>query len=124
VGAGSYWTTAWEQLTAAGAGKIGRLPGHAGAFETSLIAALRPELVREPRPERELGPPSGPLMPADPYRTEIHGFWKSIDGYSDSPARGSRDEGERFLAAAIAGVAEGLASFYARVAAAQSEETA
>lgn len=122
VGAGSYWTIAWERLTAAGAGRAGHLPGHAGAFETSLVAALRPELVREPRPERPLEPRAGPPMPADPYRAEIHGFWQSIDGYSDSPARGSRDNGARFLAAAVEGVADALASFYARAAAAQGEE--
>ncbi len=124
VGAGSYWTIAWAQLTAAGAGKVGHLPGHAGAFETSLVAALRPELVREPRPERELDPRTSPPMPADPYRAEFHGFWQSIDGYSDSPARGSRDDGGRFLAAAVEGVAEALRSFYARAAAAQGEERA
>lgn len=122
IGAGSYWTIAWAHLTAAGAGQVGHLPGHAGAFETSLVAALRPELVREPRPERELGPHTNPPMPADPYRTEIHGFWQRIDGYSDSPARGSRHDGERFLAAAIEGVAEALNSFYTRAAAAQGEE--
>lgn len=116
VAAGSYWTIAWEHLTAEGAGKVGHLPGHAGAFETSLVAALRPELVREPRPERELDPHSSPPMPADPYRAEIHGFWKRIDGYSDSPARGHKDDGERFLAAAVEGVADALTSFYARTA--------
>lgn len=124
VAAGSYWTVAWERLTAAGAGQIGHLPGHAGAFETSLVAALRPDLVREPRPERELDPRTSPPMPADPYRVEIHGFWQRIDGYSDSPARGSKEDGERFLAAAVEGVAEALTAFYARAAAAQGEETA
>lgn len=114
VAAGSYWTIAWERLTAAGAGKVGHLPGHAGAFETSLVAALRPELVREPRPERPLDPRSDPPMPSNPYRSEIHGFWQSIDGYSDSPARGCRDDGQRFLAAAVAGVAEALAAFHRR----------
>ena len=60
--------------------------------------------------------------PADPYRAEIHGFWKRIDGYSDSPARGSMDDGKRFLAAAVAGVADALTSFYARTAEDQGEQ--
>jgi creatinine amidohydrolase len=124
IAAGSYWTIAWERLTAAGAGQVGHLPGHAGAFETSLVAALRPELLREPRPVRELDPQTSPPMPADPYRAEFHGFWQRIDGYSDSPARGGRDDGDRFLAAAIEGVAEALTSFYARAAAAQGERDA
>ena len=121
VAAGSYWTIAWERLTAAGAGRAGHLPGHAGAFETSLVAALRPELVREPRPARELDERASPPMPADPYRVELHGFWQRIDGYSDSPASASAADGRRFLEAAVAGVAEALASFYARAAAAQGE---
>lgn len=114
VAAGSYWTIAWARLTAAGAGQVGHLPGHAGAFETSMVAALRPELVREPRPARDLDPRTSPPMPADPYRAEVHGFWQRIDGYSDSPAAGSREDGLRFLEAAVAGVAEALESFYKR----------
>lgn len=124
VGAGSYWTIAWGRLTAAGAGTAGHLPGHAGAFETALVAGLRPELVREPRPERPPDPRSSPPMPADPYRAEIHGFWQRIDGYSDSPAMGTAEDGRRFLAAAVEGVAEALTAFYARAAAAQGEEPA
>jgi creatinine amidohydrolase len=119
--AGSYWSIAWERLTGAGAGMVGHLPGHAGAFEVSMVAALRPELLREPRPGRELDPRTSPPMPSDPYRAEFHGFWKSIDGYSDSPARGSAEDGARFLAAAIEGVADALCSFYSRAAAAQRE---
>lgn len=115
VAAGSYWTIAWEQLRAAGAGDVGHLPGHAGAFETALIAALHPELVREPRPSRELAPHTNPPMPADPYRTEIHGFWQSIDGYSDSPALAAATDGQRFLETAITGVAAALKEWYERL---------
>ena len=42
LAAASYWVTAWEALVNAGAGDIGRLPGHAGAFETSVVMAVRP----------------------------------------------------------------------------------
>lgn len=122
VAAGSYWTIAWEQLTAAGAGRAGHLPGHAGAFESSLVAALRPELVREPRPARALDQRSSPPMPSDPYRSEIHGFWQQIDGYTDSPALGNDADGRRFLAAAIEGVSAALAAFYSRAAMARDQE--
>jgi len=114
AGVGSYWTIAWSRLTGAGAGKLGHLPGHAGIFETSMIAALRPDLVREPRPSRTLDERTSPPMPADPYRFEAHGFWQSIDGYSDSPALANGEDGQRFLEAAIAGVAEALEAFYQR----------
>jgi creatinine amidohydrolase len=114
VGSGSYWTIAWEQLRAAGAGDAGHLPGHAGAFETALIAALRPELVHEPLPARATREAPPPPMPADPYRTEIHGFWQRIDGYSDSPALATAADGHRFVEAAISGVATSLRAFYRR----------
>ena len=115
VAVGSYWTIAWERLTAAGAGRIGHLPGHAGIFETGMIAAIRPDLVREPRPARAVDERTSPPMPADPYRFEVHGFWQSIDGYSDRPALANAEDGQRFLAAAITGVAEAMEGFYQRV---------
>lgn len=58
LAAGPYWTIAWEDLVAATTDMPGRLPGHAGIYETSQILALRPELVREDRPRHDLsGPP-------------------------------------------------------------------
>ena len=48
AGAASYWTLAWEALIGEGeALDVGRVPGHAGGFETSLMLALAPELVRQ-----------------------------------------------------------------------------
>ncbi len=43
--AAAYWAIAWDALLAAQAGQAGQVPGHAGAFETSLVLALRPDLV-------------------------------------------------------------------------------
>src|SRR5690349_8269436 len=45
LAAAPYWTIAWEALVAEAAHERAGLPGHAGTFETSLIMALRPELV-------------------------------------------------------------------------------
>ena len=45
VGHGSYWTVAASEITERRPAPIHRIPGHAGEFETSLMQALRPELV-------------------------------------------------------------------------------
>jgi creatinine amidohydrolase len=111
VAAGSYWTIAWDALVGAGAAERGWLPGHAGTFETSLVLALRPELVAE-RPHRD-DAAAGP-QPSfyGPYRSEHPGWWQSIDGYTDSPDRATAAEGERYLAVIADAVAAALIEFY------------
>ena len=111
VGAGSWWSIAWAALTAAGACEVGRLPGHAGAFESSVVLALRPELVHEPRPHRDQFPVSDPRGFAAAYRTETPDAWLRIDGYSDSPDRGTAELGLRYLNLAVEAVASALLEF-------------
>jgi creatinine amidohydrolase len=111
VAAGSWWSIAWDALAAAGACEVGRLPGHAGAFETSVVLALRPELVHEPRPHRDQFPVSDPRGFATAYRTETPGAWLRIDGYSDSPDRGTAEQGRRYLDLAVEAVAGALLEF-------------
>ena len=111
VAAGSWWSIAWDMLTASGACETGRLPGHAGAFETSVVLALRPELVHEPRPHRDHFPASDPRGYATAYRTEIHDAWLKIDGYSDSPDRGTTEQGKHYLELAVVAVADALLEF-------------
>lgn len=93
--AGSYWNIAWKDLLDAGA-DVGRLPGHAGEFETSLMLSLRPELVARDLPYRELSGGAGSVTLPPLFRDERHGFWESINGHTDSPAHASREKGERF----------------------------
>jgi creatinine amidohydrolase len=112
VAAASYWIVAWDALVELRAHVPGRLPGHAGAFETSQMMALRPDLVREPRPHREGVTGSAPRSFYTPYRTEKHGFWESIDGYSDSPDRADAAKGQEYLAAVIKSVGKALVEFY------------
>lgn len=102
--AGSYWNMAWADLVNAGA-EPSRLPGHAGDFETSVLLSLRPELVASDLPRRELGetPPQVSLPP--PFRDERHGFWESIDGYTDSPALANGEKGGRYRKAIAKAVA-------------------
>jgi creatinine amidohydrolase len=93
--AGSYWNMAWRDLVAAGV-EVRSLPGHAGEFETSLLLSLRPDLVAKELPRRPRPEGSGsPALPT-PFRDERHGFWKSINGHTDSPAEATREKGDRF----------------------------
>jgi creatinine amidohydrolase len=111
VAAGSWWAIAWDALVAGGACDVGRLPGHAGGFETSVVLALRPELVHEPRPHRDQFAASDPRGYAAAYRVETPDAWLRIDGYSDSPDRGTAEQGRRFLELAIGAVADALLEF-------------
>jgi creatinine amidohydrolase len=108
VAAGSWWNIAWDVLVEAGAGDVGRLPGHAGGFETSLVMSMRPDV---PLGDLPAARPRDTAATADPrrfsplVRTEVHDFWPSIEGFSDGPVRASRDAGERFLEVSVAEVA-------------------
>lgn len=109
VGACSWWALAREPLLDAGA-DAGSLPGHAGAFETSLILALRPELVAEQRPHRDhvvSQPRSYPRIVV----SEGDGFWQAIDGYTDSPDKSRADDGRTWLEVAAEVLAEALRDF-------------
>ena len=112
LAAASYWSIAWDALVAAQAHVGAGLPGHAGTFESSLILALRPELVREPRPHHDdpSGTDSGSFYA--PYRAELHGAWQRMNGYTDSPDQADAERGERYLAAIVGAVARTFVEFY------------
>src|SRR5688572_16034180 len=112
MAAASYWNIAWDKFIAAEAHIGARLPGHAGFFETSVVMALRPELIREPRPQRDNVPNSDPRGFARPVRIETYGSWQSFDGYTDSPARATAEHGRTFLEAAAQTVGDAIVSFY------------
>ncbi|MBX0330614.1 creatininase family protein [Oscillochloris sp. ZM17-4] len=111
LAAAPYWTIAWDALVAEGAHIAAGLPGHAGTFETSLVLALRPDLVREPRPHRDGQADSDPRG-GSPYRAERHGSWQQIEGYTDSPDQADAPRGQRYLAAIIREVARALREFH------------
>jgi creatinine amidohydrolase len=111
VAAGSYWTIAWDALIESQAHLGCGLPGHAGIFETSMMLALRPELVQTERPHRDNPNDTDPRSFYSPYRHERHGSWKEIDGYSDSPDGGSAEKGRRYRDAVIWAVAQAFVEF-------------
>lgn len=69
------------------------VPGHAGAFETSMVLGLRPELVRD-RPRRET-PPAAPS--AADVTVSAAAVWGNIDGFTDRPVDADADAGKRWF---------------------------
>jgi len=98
IAAASYWTIAGRALVEEGqVTEYGWLPGHAGAFETSLVQALRPELVDSANlpPKRDVGPRAELYQRPMVLRAGIREG--TTIGYSDNPTNASAELGERFL---------------------------
>ncbi|GIW19777.1 MAG: creatinine amidohydrolase [Chloroflexota bacterium] len=112
IAAGSWWAMAWDSLVEAGATQLGGLPGHGGAFETSLLLAMQPELVTVPLPDRTVTAASNPRVFGGPYRVERHGFWQQLDGYTDSPNLANAERGRHWLEVAAKAVAQHLLDFW------------
>lgn len=113
IATGAYWDIARPAIVERGlmAGSI--IPGHAGRFETSLVLALRPDLVdpavlaqtAEVKPQGALfGDMSGATVQA-------HGGWASTPGYTDNPAAATAEEGKAILDVIVERVAEFLLAF-------------
>jgi len=116
VAAASYWTAASAVFTEA---EQRPAPGHAGNFETSLMLAIDPDLVRLD------------ARPADPAETTIlgradiggaefrrPGTWQAGDGRSDDARLATVEAGTRLLEAIVTQVAGFLVRFHESVPAA------
>src|SRR5262245_46147006 len=100
--AASYWELAEQELANLAEGPR-KVMGHACEFETSMVLALRPDLVR--REEVRDDPP-----PAEP---ELRGLYLAEDmkqrtdhGAVGFPERATAEKGRAFLAAAVERAAE------------------
>lgn len=89
VGYLDYWSLLAEDPDAA------RIPGHAGAFETSMVSHLQPSSVGPVPPPAQRPQPPG----ADGVVLHSEALWRAIDGYSDQPADARAEDGARWLAA-------------------------
>jgi creatinine amidohydrolase len=70
------------------------VPGHAGEFETSLVMAVDPALVKT-RAERDIVP----AQPAvDSVEIAAQSSWTVIQGFTDDPARATAVQGQAWLA--------------------------
>ncbi len=123
VAAGSWWAMAYEELAAAGAADGGRLPGHAGRFETAVVASLHPELISPAPPPHSSFVPSDPHSYPGPHRIELHGAWRLIDGYTDDPGAAEAEDGTRWLEIAIGVVAAAFVDFLGTATTAGPTET-
>lgn len=80
------------------------VPGHAGAFETSMMLALDPQLVAERRP-RDRQPEVPVVRGIDLHAAAA---WARLDGYTDHPERGSEDQGKRWFDQLVAALGSRL----------------
>lgn len=112
IAAGSYWRIAWDALIEVDAHRGRALPGHAGDFETSVILSLRPELVPSQRPHRDSIPDTDPRASRAPYRHERHGWWREIDGFTDSPDQATAEKGHTFRNAIVHALAKAFVDFH------------
>ncbi len=107
----SYWTvTDGDEGTRR---EDGVTPGHAGWFETSLMLAAHPGLVRTPVPARApVEPP--PLFDRPPHpglTVERHGEWERVDGSTDDASGADPDRGSRLLDGRARGLARAIHAF-------------
>jgi creatinine amidohydrolase len=107
--AASWWHLAADAFVAAGALEHGNVPGHAGAFETSIVLALRPELVAPDPPARDHGP--GRSSFGEPLTVALHDSWQQLDGWSDNPAAGAADRGREYLTLGVAALVAAVERF-------------
>jgi creatinine amidohydrolase len=110
VAACSYWTvTSGED----DGGRPEVTPGHAGWFETSLMLAAHPHLVRTPVPARTpVEPP--PLFDNPPYpglTVERHGEWARVGGSTDDASSADAAHGHRLLDDRARGLARAIRAF-------------
>lgn len=82
----------WQLITAEQAGTAS-VPGHAGIFETSLVLAVRPELVTD-RAIRETSAQTSTVAGFDVHSAAS---FRNVDGFTDEPARATEECGEGLL---------------------------
>lgn len=89
-----------------------RTPGHAGWFETSLMLAAHPDLVRAPAEWQEPAePPLFDRPPATGLLVERHGEWERVHGTTDDAAAADAGVGRELLVRRAGGLADAIRAF-------------
>ena len=114
IAAASYWDVGGAAARVAGEAGLKNFPGHSGGFETALMMAVAPQLVRLDRlPSGDPNPPriTGREV-ASGVAVQKGGEWERIGGYTDSPTGATAELGNRLLAAIADAVADALVAFH------------
>lgn len=115
IAAASYWTMAWDRLLQSFNEKdikIGRIPGHAGGFETSLMLDIAEELVQlnHKPPIREDEAPKKDIK----QRVYIQRPGNTVgqDGYSDDSRNASKSVGTEAIEIIVDEVSKTIYEYY------------
>ena len=109
AGCSSWWQLVEPRVRASDlAAAASRIPGHAGAFESAVMQALRPDLVGD-FPAQQPEPESKKQL----SRLEMHRAWIRADGYTDAPGSLPAADGAAVLRIAVDTVATELRRFSA-----------
>jgi creatinine amidohydrolase len=108
----SYWNTVTGRLSDLGI-DADDLPGHSGLFETSLMLAVRPDLVHMDRApaERHVPPPVWHRTLPDGLEVQMPGEWPRVHGYSDPSTDATESLGKDILARVSHEVAAAIECF-------------
>lgn len=106
VAAASYWEIARPATAETAWARSGDLPGHAGAFESSVVLALRPETVTSDLPGRDEAEAAQLRQKPGLVRIEEAANWTRINGFTDNPAAASAEAGRAYLDLIITAVAD------------------
>ena len=100
IATANYWDVARASIFQTQAPQRGRFPGHSGFFETSVVLALRPDLVDQ---QVAAGLPDGLVEDVGLYgamsgaTVQVHGAWAAGPGYTDFPSEASAEVGRAYL---------------------------
>jgi len=114
IATGAYWDIARSALVEKGLIANHLIPGHAGRFETSMVMALRPDLVTAEglAQTQDMAKVSQGLFgDLSGATVQVHGAWAASTGYTDNPATASAEEGERLLEVVVERVSKFLIAF-------------
>jgi creatinine amidohydrolase len=114
IATGAYWDIARPALVEQNLMPSNRIPGHAGRFETSMVMALRPDLIdREALAgvQDQSKVTKGLFGDLTGATVQIHGAWTAGTGYTDNPAESSAEEGNALLDVIVSRVSEFFVTF-------------
>ena len=113
IATANYWDVARASIFQDSAQR-GRYPGHSGFFETSVVLALRPDLVDQ---ETMAGLPDALVEDVGLYGSmagatvQVHGAWAAGQGYTDFPSSATAEAGRAYLDLMVSSLSELVATF-------------